>query len=281
MLWNGGCARPAPSSSASAAVWTARFWRWLPRASLARALAVTSDSPSLKRSDLSLACELAEAHGLRHVVIRGDEFQNPSYVANAPDRCFHCKTDLFEKLAALARAEGGAVVVDGSNADDAHDYRPGREAARRLGVRSPLAELGFTKADVREASRRLGLPTADRPASACLASRIPYGTPVTSELLGRIERAEAALAELGFRVVRVRAHGDIARIELDVTEMTRMCDTSMRECVAARVRACGFRYVALDLEGYRTGSLNAALQSGVPSADAESMMPAPRSSSPS
>lgn len=246
-----------------------------------RALAVTSNSPSLKRADLLLAEELAAAHGLRHVVIRGDEFQNPAYVANAPDRCFHCKTDLFEKLVAMAEAEGGAVVVDGSNADDAHDYRPGREAARRLGVRSPLAELGFTKGDVREASRRLGLPTADRPASACLASRVPYGTPVTGELLGRIERAEAALAELGFRVVRVRAHGDVARIELGAAEIARMFEPEVRQCAAARVRACGFRYVALDLEGYRTGSLNASVQSGVPSDEADSMIPAPSSSSPS
>ncbi|MCX7817715.1 MAG: ATP-dependent sacrificial sulfur transferase LarE [Kiritimatiellae bacterium] len=251
------------------------------RALGARALAVTADSPSLKRADLALTKELAARFSLRHRVIRGGELENPAYTANSPDRCFHCKTDLFEKLVAIAAEEGDAVVVDGSNADDLHDYRPGREAARRLGVRSPLAELGFTKAEVREASRRLGLPTADRPASACLASRVPYGTPVTAELLARIERAESVLLELGFRVLRVRAHGDVARIELATDEIPRMCEPTIRHAVAAKLRACGFRYVALDLDGYRTGSLNAAIHPVPSDGETESMVPAPRRSSPS
>lgn len=246
-----------------------------------RALAVTADSPSLKRSDLSLAQELAAVYGLRHLVIQSGEFQNPAFIANAQDRCFHCKSALFAKLAAIAMGEGGAVVIDGSNVDDLQDYRPGRAAALRQGVRCPLVELGFTKADVREASRRLGLPTADRPASACLASRVPYGTPVSAELLGRIERAEESLAQLGFRVIRVRAHSEVARIELAREEIGRACEPHLRDIIVARVRACGFRYVALDLEGYRTGSLNAGIHSRAESGLTDSMVPAPSSSSPS
>lgn len=224
-----------------------------------RALAVTGDSPSLKRNDLAECRSLAEKFGFAHRVLAVRELENPAYVANAADRCFHCKSELFEQLTALARAEGFGAVADGSNLDDLGDFRPGREAARKLGVCSPLAKIGFTKADIREASRRLGLPTADRPAAACLASRVPYGTAVTAELLGQIERAEAALAELGFRQVRVRTHGEIARIELGRDEIDRLLNADLRDSVTARIRACGFRYVTVDLAGYRTGSLNEPL----------------------
>ncbi len=222
----------------------------------ARALAVTADSPSLPRRRLEEAVEWARRLGLNHRVIRTCELDNPAYAANNADRCFHCKFSLFERLTDIAREEGYAAVLDGANSDDRGDYRPGSEAARRLGVRSPLQELGFTKADIRAASRALGLPTADRPASACLASRIPYGSPVTAEALARVERAEDALSDLGFRQLRVRAHGDVARIEIAPEEFARLLDAAARAAAHDAVRACGFRFVAVDLLGYRTGSLN-------------------------
>lgn len=224
-----------------------------------KALAVTADSASLTRRHLEQAREIAAQFRMNHRVITTDEMANPAYAANNPDRCYHCKTELFTRLAGIAQAEGYAAVLDGTNVDDQGDYRPGRQAARERAVRSPLAELGFTKADIREASRRMGLPTADRPASACLSSRVPYGTAVTPEILGRIERAEGAMQDLGFRQVRVRAHGDVARIELDPAEIARLLDPAVRADTATRIRACGFRYVTLDLLGYRTGSLNEAL----------------------
>jgi uncharacterized protein len=224
-----------------------------------KALAVTADSASLTRRHLEQAREIAAQFRMNHRVIVTDEMSNPAYAANNPDRCYHCKTELFTRLAAIAQAEGFAAVLDGTNVDDQGDYRPGRQAARERAVRSPLAELGFTKAEIREASRRMGLPIADRPASACLASRLPYGTAVTPEILQRVERAEGAMQDLGFRQVRVRAHGDVARIELDPAEIARFLDPAVRSDAAARVRACGFRYVTLDLLGYRTGSLNEAL----------------------
>lgn len=224
-----------------------------------RALAVTADSPSLPRRRLAEAIACAREFGIAHRVIATDELRNPAYAANGPDRCYHCKLALFERLLALARAEGYAAVLDGSNLDDRADHRPGAEAARRLGVRSPLQELGFTKADIRAASRVLGLPTADAPASACLASRIPYGAPITAETLARIERAEDALGDLGFRQLRVRAHGEVARIEVAPEEIARLLEPAVRRAAHEAVRACGFRYVALDLLGYRTGSLNEGL----------------------
>ncbi len=230
----------------------------------ARALAVTADSPSLPRRRLAEAVEGARALGLNHRVIATCELENPAYAANRDDRCYHCKSSLFDRLADLAKAEGFAAVLDGSNADDLGDYRPGAAAARERGVRSPLQELGFTKAEIRELSRAMGLPTADRPASACLASRIPYGARVTAETLARVEKAEDALADLGFRQVRVRAHGDVARIELAPEEMQRMLDPPAREAAHAAVRAAGFRFVALDLRGYRTGSLNEGRASSSP-----------------
>lgn len=225
----------------------------------ARALAVTADSESLPRAHLKQARDLAAQLGLNHRVIETCELSNPRYAANNPDRCYHCKSELFARLRAVADAEGYRHVCDGLNADDTGDYRPGRKAAQEQGVRSPLLECGFTKADVREASRRRGLPTADQPASACLSSRLPYGTAVTAAALSQVERAEAALAELGFRHLRVRHHGEVARVELAPDEIPRMLDASVRTEATQRLKACGYRYVTLDLQGYRTGSLNESL----------------------
>jgi uncharacterized protein len=225
-----------------------------------RALAVTADSPSIPRSDLQGAGELAKQIGIRHRVIEAKEMENPAYVRNEPDRCYHCKAELFGLLEKIAKEEDFAVVVDGANAEDIGDYRPGSRAARERGVRSPLQELGFTKEDVRAGSRELGLPTADRPASACLASRVPYGTGISVETLRMIESAEAGLREMGFAVVRVRAHGDVARLEFSPKDIPRAMESELRQRIAEHVRACGFRYVAVDLEGYRTGSLNEGLR---------------------
>lgn len=226
----------------------------------ARALAVTADSESLPRAHLAQARELAGRLGLTHRVIQTCELANPDYAANNPDRCYHCKSELFARLRAIADEIGFRHVCDGLNADDTGDYRPGRQAARERGVRSPLLECGFTKADVREASRRMGLPTADQPASACLSSRLPYGTTVTAAALAQVERAEAALAGLGFRHLRVRHHGDVARVELAPVEIGRMVDDRVREETVRLLKACGYRYVTLDLQGYRTGSLNERLE---------------------
>lgn len=222
-----------------------------------RALAVTADSPSLARSHLERARAIAEQFALRLEIITTGEMDNPAYAANGPDRCYHCKSELFGRVMGVLRARfPDALLLDGTNADDAGDYRPGRTAAREQGVRSPLLEFGFTKADIRVASRAMGLPTADAPASACLASRLPYGTSVTPERLAQVERAEAALMALGFRQVRVRHHGEVARIEVGPDELDRMLDPATRERALQGVTAAGYRYAALDLKGYRSGSLN-------------------------
>jgi uncharacterized protein len=216
-------------------------------------LAVTGVSPSLPAAEREEAAALAARLGARHRWIETGELARPGYVANGPDRCFHCKQDLFERLQALARAEGYAWVLDGANLDDLGDVRPGRDAARQLAVRSPLVEAELRKADVRALSRALGLPTADKPAMACLASRIPHGTPVTIARLRQVEQAEAALADLGLRGARVRHHEAIARLELAATEMARVLEPSFREEMVRRVKGAGYQYVVLDLEGYRPG----------------------------
>jgi uncharacterized protein len=182
-------------------------------------------------------------------------------VENSPDRCFHCKSELFGRIADWCAAEGVSTVVDGLNASDTGDHRPGARAAMERGVRSPLAEAGMTKADIRELSREAyDLPTWDKPELACLSSRLPYGTAVTPERLRAVSAAEAGLRELGFRRLRVRHHGEVARVELDPAEIDRVLDPEVRAAVVAAVREAGFRYVALDLEGYRRGSLNAGLE---------------------
>lgn len=227
-----------------------------------RALAVTGVSPSLPEAELEEARRLARLIGIQHELIATYEMDDPSYVKNEPDRCFHCKDDLYGRLAAMADERGYAFVLDGCNLDDTGDYRPGRQAAAQHGVRSPLLEAGLTKDDIRALSRQRGLPTWDKPAMACLASRLPYGTPVTMESLSRIAQAEEYLRSLGVRQVRVRHHvlprGDtVARIETDSAGMQTLL--TLRREVTERLKALGYLYVTLDLAGYRTGSLNEGL----------------------
>jgi uncharacterized protein len=224
-----------------------------------RALCVTADSPSYPERHRTMARDVARAFNLRHEVIRTDELERPEYRANGADRCYHCKHELYTHLTALARTRGFDVVADGSNADDRGDYRPGRRAAKEFGVISPLDAAGLTKADIRALSHDAGLPTWDEPASACLSSRIPYFSEVTDEKLRAIEQAEEAVRALGFRVVRVRHHGEVARVELGRDEMPRAIDPEVADALDAAVRAIGFRYVTLDLKGYRLGSLNEGL----------------------
>jgi len=224
-----------------------------------RALAVTADSPSYPASHRDVALKVVEQFALRHEFIRTGEMEREEYRANPSNRCYYCKQELFGQLTALARERGFQAVADGNNADDRGDYRPGREAARQFGVRSPLDEAGLTKADIRELSRRLGLPTWDQPASACLSSRIPYGSEVTVEKLRMIEQAEQVLHSLGFRQCRVRHHDEVARLEIAAAEMSRALSDDVREALVRDLKAIGYRYVSLDLQGYRTGSLNEVL----------------------
>lgn len=224
-----------------------------------RALAVTADSPSYPDRHRSMAVEVARRFNLAHEFIRTDELARPEYRANAPDRCYHCKNELYAQLSRLAADRGFAAVADGSNADDRGDYRPGRRAATEFGVVSPLDDAGLTKDDIRALSRAAGLPTWDEPASACLSSRIPYHSEVNEEKLRAIEAAEEGLRDLGFRVIRVRHHGDVARIEVAPLELPRLLDPAVSVQADTIVRAAGFRYVAVDLRGYRLGSLNEGL----------------------
>lgn len=223
------------------------------------ALIVTADSPSLPASHKRDAEELARRFGFRHQFIATREFENPDYVRNAPDRCFHCKDELFRRLEELGRVYGIPHIVYGVNVDDLGDYRPGQNAASLHQVRAPLVEAGLSKAEIRELSRRAGLPTWDRPASACLASRVPYGTPVSERTVKMIELGEEALRELGFRQFRVRYHGELVRIEIAPEELPRALEPEMARRFVAVFKPLGFHYVTLDLEGYRQGSLNEAL----------------------
>ena len=224
-----------------------------------RAVSVTTDSPSYPARHRELALRIARDFALRHEFLQTAEMERPEYTANASDRCYHCKTELFGRLAGLALERGVAVVIDGNNADDRGDYRPGRQAAREHGVRSPLDEADLTKAEIRLLSRRLDLPTWDQPASACLSSRIPYGSEVTVEKLQMIEQAEDVLQSLGIRQCRVRHHGDVARLEIAADEMLRVLEPDIRAAIVRDLKAIGYRYVSLDLQGYRTGSLNEVL----------------------
>ncbi|MGH9704884.1 MAG: ATP-dependent sacrificial sulfur transferase LarE [Candidatus Acidiferrales bacterium] len=224
-----------------------------------RALAVTALSASFSAHDREQAGSLARAVGLRHESIETHEFDNPQYVANNPDRCYHCKDELFEQMERLARERGFAAIAYGINADDTHDFRPGHLAAAEHKVLAPLLDAELTKAEIRALSRRAGLATWDRPASACLSSRIPYGTAVTREILDQIERGESVLRELGFRQFRVRAHGELARIEIASEEMARGLEPAVAKQISAKFRQIGFTYVTIDLEGYRQGSLNILL----------------------
>jgi uncharacterized protein len=231
------------------------FLAWVARDTLGadRAVAVTAVSPSLAPEELADCESLAREWGLRWEPVETDELAHASYAANDGDRCYHCKTELMSVLTPRARATGSTPVL-GVNVDDLGDHRPGQRAAAERGAVFPLVDAGFTKADVRETSRGLGLRTWDKPAAACLASRVPYGTPVTLGVLDSVARAESGLRALGFRQLRVRHYGDLARVELDVadleTALTRRAD------VVAAVQAAGYTYVTLDLEGFRSGNLN-------------------------
>lgn len=224
-----------------------------------RALCVTADSPSYPRRHHAMAVDIAQRFGLRHEVIQTGEFESPEYRANEPDRCYHCKHELYAQLTALAGTRGFDRVADGSNADDRGDYRPGRRAAREFGVLSPLDDAQLSKDDIRLLSREAGLPTWDEPSSPCLSSRIPYFSEVTRAKLEAIEQSEEALRQLGFRVVRVRHHGDVARIEIDREELPRLLAPGMSDAVDHALRQFGFRHVSVDLRGYRLGSLHAGL----------------------
>jgi uncharacterized protein len=223
-----------------------------------RAWAITADSPSYPERHRQMAIDIAGRFGLNHEIIETRELERPDYRANPANRCYYCKHELYTHLTRLA-AGRGAIVVDGNNADDRADYRPGRQAAREFGVRSPLDDVGLSKAEIRDLSREAGLPTWDEPASACLSSRIPYQSEVTEEKLRMIERAEEALRDLGFRVCRVRHHDTLARLELGREELPRALEPDTSAAIVRAVKDVGYRYVTIDLQGYRTGSLNEGL----------------------
>jgi uncharacterized protein len=222
-----------------------------------RALAVTGVSPSIPASEVEEAAGLARGIGIAHEMVGTSEMDRPGYVENSPQRCYHCKTELYSLLTELARERGFAYAADGCNLDDLGDHRPGRVAAAEHNVRSPLIEAGLMKDEIRALSKERGLPTWDKPAMACLSSRIPYGTPVTVEALERVGAAEAFLRSLGLRQLRVRHHDDVARIEVEPEAMPLLVE--QRETVAARLKELGYTYVTLDLAGFRSGSMNDVL----------------------
>lgn len=222
-----------------------------------KALAVTSASASLKRADLALAERLADDWGISHQVIVTDELSKPEYRANPTDRCFHCKTSLYTYLDEMAQDTDNQIVLNGTNLDDLGDHRPGLVAADNFEVRSPLVETGFHKTDIRELAHALELENADKPQAACLSSRFPYGTHITLELLAQVEAAEEVLADLGFSQFRVRHHGEVARLEVSTDELQRA--VKQHEELQRRIQATGYHYVALDLGGFRSGSLNESL----------------------
>jgi len=221
------------------------------------AVVVTGSSAALAQGELETARELAKLIGVRHVVVPTEEFSNPSYVANDSDRCYHCKTELYSQLDALSGQLGVNFIVNGANADDLGDYRPGMQAAREHNIRSPLAACGFTKQDVRDLAAAWKLPVAEKPATPCLSSRVAYGQEVTPERLAMIDRAEQFLRSLGFRELRVRYHADdMARIEVPVVEVVQLCEAETRNAVVEAFNHLGFKFVTLDLAGFRSGSLN-------------------------
>lgn len=226
----------------------------------ARAVCVTGESASLAAHQRAEVARLAEQFGLNQITIGTEELDDPRYLANASNRCYFCKTELYGKLAPLAREHSLAFIVDGSTTDDLGDFRPGREAASEHGVRSPLIETGMSKLEVRALSRRAGLPTWDKPASPCLSSRIAYGTPVTIERLATVDRGEEIMRALGFREFRVRHHDQLVRLEIAPSELDRALRREVVDELAAKFRALGFRYVTLDLHGYRTGAMNEILK---------------------
>ncbi len=242
------------------------YLAWAAHAALGtQALAVTALSPSFSAYDREQAGAFVRHTGIHHAFIETHEFENPLYVANDADRCYHCKAEVFTQLERIAAQRGFAVIAYGINADDTRDFRPGHRAAAEHKVLAPLLDAGLTKAEIRELSRRAGLPTWDRPASPCLSSRVPYGTPVTLETLSKIERGEALLRQMGFRQFRVRYYGETARIEIAREEMHRAVEDDLLRQLAQPFREIGFTSITLDPEGYRQGSLNAALKHQKPS----------------
>ncbi|MFQ5830139.1 MAG: ATP-dependent sacrificial sulfur transferase LarE [Candidatus Methylomirabilia bacterium] len=224
------------------------------------ALLVTADSETYPEAELAEAKRLAEAMGMRHLVIRTRELDNPDYATNPPNRCFFCKEELFTKLKPVAAQEGIEHLIYGANLDDLGDHRPGMEAARRMGVAAPLIEAELSKAEIRELSRDLGLSTWDKPSLACLSSRFPYDEQITAEKLRQVDAAEAFLRGLGFHQLRVRHHGSLARLEIPREEIPRLWQDGLDKQIAARFRELGYLYVTVDLRGFRSGSLNEALK---------------------
>ncbi len=228
-----------------------------------RAVCITGQSASLPAFQRAEIDRVVEKFGFQHEMIQTDELENPSYRANNPDRCFFCKDELYTKLESVARGRGIQTIVDGSTVDDLGDYRPGRRAATQHAVRSPLIEVGLSKSEVRELSQRATLPTWDKPASPCLSSRIAYGTTVTIERLSKVDRGEEILREFGFREFRVRHHDQLVRLEISQAEMDRILRKEIFQQLAARFRELGFKYVTLDLEGFRSGSMNEVLDNSL------------------
>ena len=224
-------------------------------------LAVIASSATYPEEEQKEAVKLAEFWGVRYRIIHTDELDNPEFVKNPPTRCYFCKNELFSRLKEMAEAEGIPYVCDGANKEDLGDFRPGSEAAKELGIRSPLQEAGLVKAEIREISKWLGLSTWNKPSLACLSSRFPYGTEIDLESLKQIAQAEAYLRSQGFKQVRVRHHGQIARIEVESEEIERLLDPDFRRTLAVRLKSYGYSYVTVDLEGYRTGSMNETLDS--------------------
>jgi uncharacterized protein len=228
-----------------------------------RAAALLASSPTYPHHEIQRAKELLGQWGVRFVEIFSNELEIPAFQENSPRRCYYCKQELFRECREKADELGLRYVADGANTDDQGDYRPGMEAGRESGVRSPLLEAGFTKEDIRKASRSFGLPTWNKPSLACLASRFPYGTKITASRLGQVERAEARLRDLGFGQLRVRYHGNLARVEVEAGEIARFAEPKLREEVVRGLKGEGFTYVTLDLQGYRTGAMNEALAGSI------------------
>ena len=224
-----------------------------------KVLAVTAFSPTYPKKEVEEAKKMSELLGAEHLIIQTKELENPSFSQNPPDRCYHCKRELFAELKKIGEERGLPCVVDGSNADDLKDYRPGRKAAEEMGIRSPLAEAGLSKEEIRKIAKTYSLPNWNKPSFACLASRIPYGIAITQKRLKKIEKGEEFLVSLGLKTVRLRDHGNIARLEIDPEDLKKIIQPEIREAIVKKLKELGFLYISLDLEGYKSGSLNKML----------------------